>query len=93
MTHQGPEPKPASWWDYRLILTRFEEEDQVAVHEVYYHDDGPQRPPKIVRWSKAPDPVVASSPEEVREILARMSAATARPVLEIRDGKLVEVDR
>lgn len=74
--------------NYRLIRTDQDNEPCYAVHEVYYRR-GTDQPEN---WSAEPDGVLSDDRMGVLEVLARMADAIRRPVLEERDGKLVEVE-
>lgn len=76
-------------WNYRVIrATDPDGEDFFAMHECFY--DGPESAiPES--WSAGPVRVTAETPDGLSWVLEQMKVARTKPVLEERDGKLVEV--
>lgn len=80
-----------SHWSYRLI--RFKDEGSptgywVALHEVYYDDEG-----KPVGWTKSPADFGGTDREAAVKALAMaLDAIAVRPILEIVNDKLVEAE-
>jgi hypothetical protein len=79
-------------WNYRVIRSLdpdadVEPEYTYAIHEVYYsEDDG------LSSWTQDPVAFFGDSLEDLRDmILIKLHRALTLPVLEVRDGKLVEL--
>lgn len=70
-------------WNYRVF--KEPEDGSLTIHEVYYNDDG-----SMNGWTATPVNPVGDTPDELMSTLVLMREALARPVLEVRDGKLCE---
>lgn len=78
-----------SHWNHRVVRTRFEGDpsctERLAIHEVYYHDDGTVR-----GWTENPEAAIdfdneddgPASIESLRETLQLMLAACDEPIVE-----------
>lgn len=75
-------------WNYRVIRSEDDGGTCYAVHECFYDNKGDAIP---TRWS-APAVVMSETRSGLLWVVAVMTEAIARPVLEIKDGKLVEVE-
>lgn len=75
-------------WNHRVIRGEDNNEAWYAIHECYYDksDDVP------TSWTVEPVDVSSDTRVGLFWVLAVMTEAVAKPVLEIRDGKLVEVE-
>ena len=62
-----------SHWNYRVMRNG----DEVAIHEVFYRDDGSVR-----GWTATPVWPRAGTVEELRDELARYARALDEPVLD-----------
>jgi predicted RNase H-like HicB family nuclease len=84
-------PKPQSEasvnWNYRVIRSEDGADVNYAIHECYYTEGDPVP----TSWTD-PVAVAAETRADLFWVLAEMTKAVAQPVLEIRDGKLVEVE-
>jgi predicted RNase H-like HicB family nuclease len=84
-------PKPQSeasvTWNYRVIRSVDAAGVNYAIHECYY--EGNNVP---TSWTADPADVAAETRADLFWVLAEMTKAIERPVLEIREGKLVEVE-
>jgi hypothetical protein len=76
-------------WNHRVI--RHEDEIGIAyfIHECHYANKGDTIP---TRWTSEPVEVHSDTRTGLFWVLAVMTEAVAKPVLEIRDGKLVEIE-
>jgi hypothetical protein len=68
-------------WNYRIIKTTKAGETLYAIHEVFYDPMGA---------ATDHEPVVSEDLDGIRWQLEMMAKAREKPVLEERDGKLVE---
>lgn len=59
-------------WNYRIIKHVNKNETYYAIHEVYYKPTG---------WTKKPTSLYGESPEALKNILAMIKQAFARPIL------------
>ena len=77
-------------WNYRVIRqihkSRFGVSVSYHVHEVHY--DGDHRP---VSWSSDPVAPMGETLAELTDELIRFKAACRKPILEVIDGELREV--
>jgi len=73
-------------WNYRVIKTTEGSSSHYYLHEVYYDDAGQPDGSTV-------EPVFVSGEnvEEIRQVLTQMLRDIKQPVLEERDGKLIEV--
>lgn len=76
-------------WSYRVIRTENWEGAIYALHECHYDKKGDTIP---TSWSEESTDVSSETRTGLFWVLAVMTEAVAQPVLEIRDGKLVEVE-
>ncbi len=76
-------------WNYRVIRTEDEGDVCYAIHECYYDKKGDAIP---ASWTKEAVEVLSDTRVGLFWVLATMTEAVARPVLEVRDGELVEVE-
>jgi hypothetical protein len=75
-------------WNYRVVKEVIDERSFYSIREVYYDKGG--RPDGCTENDITP---CESTPDELLKALSQMLAAVvSRRVLEIVDGKLVEVD-
>jgi hypothetical protein len=76
-------------WNYRIIRSVVEaDEVTYALHECYYGNNGDAIP----TWTSEPANVLAETRAGLLWVLSVMTEALARPVFEVKDGKLVEVE-
>src|SRR4051812_33106664 len=75
-------------WNHRVIRTEYDGEPSYSIHECFYEksDTLPSS------WAESPVDVTAETRTGLFWVLACMTEAVARPILEIRDDKLVEVE-
>lgn len=90
--HEIAERRRENWqrsWNHRVI--RHEDEVGVAycIHECHYDKKGDAIP---TSWTENATSVMSDTREGLFWVLAVMTEAVARPVLKIRDGKLVEIE-
>jgi hypothetical protein len=73
---------PGVSWNYRVMrfLDPLTKEPCLAIHEVYYHEDGTRRAYTVDAVG-----VVGDTPEELGEVLDRMRRALGEPILEPGD--------
>jgi hypothetical protein len=76
-------------WSYRVIRTENWEGQIYTIHECHYDKKGDTIPS---RWTADATDVTAETRTGLFWVLAVMTEAVAQPVLEIQDGKLVEVE-
>lgn len=76
-------------WNYRVIRTEEEGEHVYAIHECQYADKGDTIPGS---WTEEPVCVLSETRTGLFWVLSVMTEAVAKPILEERDGKLVEVE-
>jgi hypothetical protein len=72
-------------WNYRVIRGGDPGGVYYAIHEVYYDADGEPN-----GWCEAD--ALADTRDDLFSVLERMNEAAKKPVLEVREGKLVEVE-
>ena len=77
-------------WNYRIIKSKWRLKDLKgvchAVHQVYYDKDG-----NPMSWSAEPAYLAGDEPTDIMDDIVRIRQAFKRPILEIKDEKLVEV--
>jgi hypothetical protein len=76
-------------WSYRVIRSEDEAGIDYAIHECHYANKGDVIP---VSWTEDAVEVAAETRTGLFWVLSVMTEAVAQPVLEIRDGKLIEVE-
>jgi len=90
------------YWNHRIVRTpnpggeAFDEPYMYQIHEVHYNQED-----KIIGWTEEQSPMITdasldeTSPtvnEAMKVHLERMIRASEKPILEVRDNKLVEID-
>ena len=76
-------------WNHRVIRTEQNGEVCYAIHECHYDKKGDTIP---TSWTTEPVNVLSDTRVGLFWVLAVMTEGVAQPVLEVRDGKLVEVE-
>lgn len=76
-------------WNYRVIRTEEAGEPFYTIHECHYAKKGDTIP---TAWTEKPADVSSDTRTGLFWVLAIMTEAVAQPVLEERDGKLIEVE-
>jgi hypothetical protein len=76
-------------WNHRVIRHEDESGVSYAIHECYYTNKGDTIP---TSWTEDAIEVMADTRPGLFWVLAKMTEAVAQPVLQIRDGKLVEIE-
>lgn len=76
-------------WNHRVIRGEDEGGAYYRIHECHYDKKGDTIP---TSWTEEPVHVQAETRSGLFWVLAVMTEAVARPVLEIRDGKLLEIE-
>lgn len=76
-------------WNHRIIRHADEGGPSYRVHECYYDKKGDTIPTK---WTADPVYVGAETRAGLFWVLSKMVEAVGQPVLEIRDGKLAEIE-
>lgn len=73
-------------WNYRVMVDHRGYENVVAVHEVYYDDDG-----KVTGWTENPVQAMSTMVDEDSDsldwVLEKMTEALTRPHLDYETGK------
>lgn len=77
-------------WNYRVIRKKYDDGYGYHIHECYYHD-GESTGGIPHSWSEGAIPAYGCSVAELSNDLTRMLRALSLPILEERDGELVEV--
>lgn len=77
-------------WNHRVIRTEDKGGVCYAIHECHYDKKGDTIP---TSWTEEPTSVHSETRTGLFWQLAVMTEAVAQPVLEIRDDKLVEIER
>jgi hypothetical protein len=75
-----------SYWNHRVIRSEDAGGVCYAIHEVFYEDG------KAGSWTETPVEVISETRTGLFCVLARMTEAVGRPILEVQEGKLVEVE-
>lgn len=72
-----------SHWNYRVIKRTLNDDDeQYAIHEVYYDDDS-----QPTSWSTDPDNAWGETKEDLIEVLKMQQDALEKPILiEVGEG-------
>jgi hypothetical protein len=74
-------------WNYRVVRTEHANGEIIfGIHEAYY-DEGKDEPHSI---TDTPDEPYGETLEELVECIERFKDACSKPVLELKNGKVVE---
>lgn len=76
-------------WNYRVIRHEDDTGISYTVHECHYDQKGETIPSS---WTKEPAIVMAETRDGLLWVLSVMAEAIEHPVLEVKDGKLCEVE-
>lgn len=76
-------------WNYRVIRSEDEGGICYTIYECHYDKKGDTIP---TNWTQAAVSVQSETRTGLFWVLACMTEATAQPILEIKDGKLIEVE-
>lgn len=76
-------------WNYRVIRSENDGEVCYAIHECFYDNKGGTIP---TRCTERPVEVEAETRTGLFWVVATMTEGIAQPILEVRDGKLIEVE-
>lgn len=76
-------------WNHRVIRTEDEGGICYAIHECHYDKKGDTVP---TSWTSEPIAVLSETRTGLLWVLSKMAEAIQQPVLEAKDGKLVEVE-
>lgn len=74
-------------WNHRVIRSEDEGGICYAIHEVQYDKNG-----KATSWTEEPVEVLSETRVGLFWVLAVMTEGVARPILEVQNGKLIEVE-
>ena len=69
-------------WNYRLMRREHSGETTVAIHEVFYDDNG-----DVDGWTEGPCQPMGASPDGLLDDLKTMLEAFDQPVLDYETGK------
>lgn len=76
-------------WNHRVIRSEDETGVTYAVHECHYEKKGDTIPHS---WTEQPAVVLSETRTGLFYVLAQMTEAVAQPILQVKDGKLIEVE-
>jgi len=76
-------------WNHRVIKDEDAGEAYYAIHECFYNNKEDAMPTSWTARTIAP---LSDTRTGLLEVLERMATAVRRPILEVKDGKLVEVE-
>ena len=78
-------------WNYRVIRSQQDRDAEAvyAIHECYYETPGDKIP---TSWTEQPADLLSETRSGLLLVMSKMAGAVGKPVLEERDGKLVEVE-
>ena len=74
-------------WNYRLMRRDHSGDETLAVHEVFYDDDG-----KVEGWTEAPCHPMGATPVGLLDDFQQMLEAFDAPILDYETGKVVDGD-
>jgi hypothetical protein len=83
--NETTDEKPDSHWNHRVMRKEHDNsESTYGIHEVYYKQG------KANMWTEDPVEVTGDDVQELKQTLERMLLALEKPILNFKDGSVVD---